>query len=155
MKKNKCGFTLIEILIVVTVLATLMVIVAFRYTSSQSRARTLENQKRAQDVTIAIEQFLIFNQSERHYPVKKSGGGFVEADELFLESLPDSSRDNLSTTEAPDGVHPQRLYYIDCRDAVTNYIVGVKVAYWDFIKGTVEVVRTGSTDQTAGVECES
>ncbi|MDO4870663.1 MAG: type II secretion system protein [Candidatus Saccharibacteria bacterium] len=155
MRRNYKAFTLIEILIIIAVLATLMVIVAFRYTSSQSRARTLENKKRAQDVTIAVEQFLIFNQSsEAHYPVKKVGGGFVDADKLFVESLPDSVKQVLSTTEAPNGSHTQRIYYINCKDLTTNYVVGIKVAFWNYDKNEVETISTGSTDKDLNVRCE-
>lgn len=143
-----------ELLVTIILLGILVVIVAYRYSDSQNRARTFENHKRAQDVTIAVEQFLMFATKDRHYPVKDPSGGFVPEDKLFMETLPDSARDNLSTIQKPDGQNHQRLYYISCKDSITGHDIGVKVGYWNLMEKRMDTVSTGKTDKDADVTCE-
>lgn len=140
MQKTKPGFTLIEMMLVLAVIATLVVITAYSYNNAQNRARTSENIKRAQDIINMAEQSLALEIYGRKYPDKRS----VEWSS-FKNSLPDAAQRHISETDLPGTHNFQSLTYITCRNNDGD-IAGIKVAYWDYVKHSVEYLKTDGTN---------
>lgn len=100
MKFFSKGFTLAEILVVVSIIGVLASLIAVNVSSSQQRARDSRRQADLQNISGALE---LFRATNRSYPVQSSGPVAVDGSILnstlvptFLGNLPKDPHPNLS-----------------------------------------------------------
>ena len=81
MRNGNCSaFTLIELLIVITIIAVLASIALPAYNGVQERANQTKDLSNAKQISLALRQFAIDNNGS--YPAKKSGADYSTATDL-------------------------------------------------------------------------
>ncbi len=144
------GFTLVELLIVIVVIAILATISIVAYTGVQNRAKTSTGQSLASQV---LSKATIQYTTTGKYPASVAdfgapatpGGTDYKSPESQLD---DSSKSNvlpgpIAQTASTDG---KKVGYEPC-DATT--LTGAKVTYWDFTKDDAN----NPVVETAGSGC--
>lgn len=138
------GFTIVELLIVIVVIAILAAITIVAYNGIQNRARTSAGQSLANSVAKKVEAF---NAIESVYPtldeLKANTGAGTE------KNAADAKLDNASAVIAPtlnadNAANGGVVSYVQC----TSTKGGI-VAYWDYQANKAVGIRTGDTGTAA------
>ncbi len=128
--KNR-GFTLVELLIVIVIIAILTVISLIAYNGIQNQAKTSASQGVVKNVA---DKAQIYNTEENGYPEKiadmsasgKSGKAW------YFESQAYTETGDTAPTTAPTGENAaKQVAYKVCKDAHGNK-VGAKIWGWNF-----------------------
>lgn len=100
--RNTSGFTLVEILVVITILAILMTIGITVYSGVQKNARDLRRKSDLRTIKIALE---LYYQSKGSYPIAASaasyGGGGYKFSTGTQPWIPELTEDYISSGELP------------------------------------------------------
>ena len=146
-KKNQKGFTLVELLIVVVIIAILAAISTIAYTGIQNRAATGAGQQLASQIAKKIELYYALNSE---YPTTRTQ---IQASEVTrIEGLANvGSADNtpIMLTSTADTIF-QASFTLTPQVArngtavrITGSASGGNVHYWDYTTGTEVLVKYG------------
>lgn len=137
---SKRGFTLVELLIVIVVIAILAAISIVAYNGVQNRGKASAAQSLASQVAKKAEAW---NTVESTYPTLaefKGNTGDNTADN------PDTAK--LDNSDAVTGTVPtdeKTVQYLVCSDTVKN--VGFQVMWYNAVTGGTEAINGGNVDQ--------
>ena len=152
MRTKSTGFTIVELLIVVVIIAILAAITIVAYNGIQNRAKTSSAQSAANS---AIKKAEAFNADDTSptagYP--NAGSQLTGAASTTLYRLDGVTFGALSAGTAPSS--PSVLRYSACGHngtatapttvaGMTSAIVGSRVEYYDYTSGTISTLRTGN-----------
>ncbi len=134
--KNR-GFTLVELLIVIVIIAILTVISLIAYNGIQNQAKTSASQGVMKNVA---DKAQIYNTQQpdtaNGYPdsVDKLSEAGKSGETWYLEASAYKVGGNAEPTDAPTGADASKtIWYKTCKDA-KNRNVGVTIWGWDFSK---------------------
>jgi general secretion pathway protein G len=104
--RHQLGFTLLELLIVISIIAILIAVVAFSYSQAQKRSRNAQRQSDLNKIALALEEYY---SDHREYPeasqlncmVTGSGGGCEAPNNIYLNQTPLDPLDNTPYTYTP------------------------------------------------------
>ena len=119
MKSNQSGFTIVELLIVIVVIAILAAITIVAYNGIQSRAKTRSAQAAANTIVKKAEAANTINSG---YPT--ATGNFTSEASLTGSGITLAA----DITAAPSA--PATVQYIACGSGT-----GAKITYWDYTAG--------------------
>ncbi len=147
---NQKGFTIVELLIVIVVIAILAAISIVAYTGIQNNARTSAAQSAAASVRDVAEAF---NSVHGRYPTTKAeftAGAPTGATETAVAKLPgDITFVTAAPTSAP--TTPKTVRVVSRGPASPSTAVnGFIIYYWDYKENAVASVTTGVTTGTDG-----
>lgn len=142
--KNR-GFTLVELLIVIVIIAILTVISLIAYNGIQNRARTTTAESSAK--TLADKAQIFFTQKS-HYPDAAdvaSGGAMFAAGNANEPWHIDSNALSVSSTAIVDGTAPDKENTLNYKRCGTGDGTGFQVTYYDYneAKAKNRTVGTG------------
>ena len=130
------GFTLVELLIVIVVIAILAAISIAAYNGVSNKARDGERLASARDI---INAAAVYNSEKGHWPTIAELGSFNTI------RLPDQVKSRLGTT-APSPTDKSKYLYELCGTAPN--VTGAKVTYWkeaiDGHEAHEKIVSSGS-----------
>ena len=115
MKKTTSGFTIVELLIVIVVIAILAAITAVAYNGIQARARDNRRSNDSTEIQKALELYKIDNND---YPT--SGGGYYESTNANWTTLATALKPYMSNLPV-DPLNDANHYYRYIRPAGTSY----------------------------------
>lgn len=147
LKQNQKGFTIVELLIVIVVIAILAAISIVAFTGIQQRGR---DSGRASDVSNIVKALTAYVTDEPGAP-NNGGGGVWPADAAAaVTALNNYSAANLSSEitskltlgAAPTGSTPDQYSYIPCTTGGT--VTGAEIGYWKENGGAPEEVVAGN-----------
>ena len=122
-RKNS-GFTIVELLIVIVVIAILATISIVAYTGIQNRAKTSSGQSLASQVEKKAQAFYTINN---RYP--DNFAGFASVPEAALEGIT-SGQLLAATVTSSTHANGKAISYVPCGTAGSH--TGATIAYWDF-----------------------
>jgi len=98
MRRGKSGFSLVELMVVVSIIAILMALGSVSYTTAQKKARDASRRGDMRSIQNAMEQYYVANGE---YP---NGCGGLSTPEFLPGGLPDDPKPSLSyVCDSPDG----------------------------------------------------
>lgn len=147
LQNNKqSGFTIVELLIVIVVIAILAAISIVTFSGIQNRARTSSGQQLANQVE---KKAVAFNAINSSYP--GSFEAFGSEEDSKLEGITSANLKTDGTIDGDTSSGGKNVSYVPCgvtgSDAAAR-ATGAKIAYWDFAKGTPAAV-----EKTLGTGC--
>ncbi len=149
MKKLK-AFTLVELLITVTVLAVLATIGVGTYSSYLKRTRTLKNETAAKEI---LQQADVFRTAYRRYPIStidclEKTERLCKEGQSFQTLLGEETRKQLNegVLNPPSINYTSSLVMKFCLRRSDSVSVGATVDYWDLQKEEIVTVRFGNTE---------
>ncbi|MEI8067764.1 MAG: type II secretion system protein [Candidatus Shapirobacteria bacterium] len=86
--KNKKGFTLIEMLVVISIIAILTALISVSFSMAQKKARDSRRMQDMKSLQTAAEQYYSSNDST--YPLSL---GLLSVDGLYIQSIPKDPKD--------------------------------------------------------------
>ncbi len=135
MKKQNLsrGFTIVELLIVIVIIAILAAVSIVAYNGIQARAKTATGQALASQIAKKAEAY---NTVQSAYP----------ADVASFASVPEAALDDAAAVvtgpvTAETGNGGANVGFEICGDASNQ--TGVKVSYWDYSAGNVAYQNAG------------
>lgn len=146
-KTKQSGFTLVELLIVIVVIAILAAISIVAYTGIQNRARTSTGQQLAAQVESKAQAFYTVAAG---YP--ETYAEFSKISESQLEGLASANFKTTVLTNAADGDQGKSISYEKCGTATSttadgvsvNIVTGAKISYWDYSKDAISTKTIGT-----------
>ncbi len=142
-KVKQSGFTIVELLIVIVVIAILAAITIVAYNGIQNRAKSSASQSLAANVAKKIEAY---NTIGGVYPATVADFTGNVAPAGYTGSMAEAKLDNASSVVATNPMTASAstngtiVSYIPCTTASR----GGYVVYWDFSNSVQAVVRAGS-----------
>lgn len=142
------GFTIVELLIVIVVIAILAAISIVAYSGIQNRAKTSSGQQLAAQVEKKAQAYYTILNT---YPVDKAGFANTEAQEAALEGdvafVTTAFTPALTPTEGANG---EAIGYVACNDGAATTtqadVTGVKISYYDYAESSVETRVLGDCE---------
>lgn len=124
LRTNQKGFTIVELLIVIVVIAILAAISIVAYTGIQQRAKTSAGQSLASQVEKKAQAYYTVNS---RYP--DDYAGFAGVDVATLEGI---SSGQLLTSTITSSTHQEgkAVSYVPC--GTSGARTGATIAYWSF-----------------------
>ncbi len=142
LKTNQKGFTIVELLIVIVVIAILAAISIVAYTGIQDRARTSTGQQLAAQVQTKAQAFYTLKSA---YPADFDAFNATDVKEANLEGMTSTQMlsDTVTKTSANSG---KAVSYKPCTASGATAPTGADISYWDFTvsTGNVKTTRVGS-----------
>lgn len=146
--KNE-GFTLVELLIVIVVIAILAAITIVAYNGVQNRAHTTAANSAASTV---IKKAALYQTTYQDYPA--SLGDLTTADTTkdpaFSQGSPafvpssDVTSAAATLTAKPTGSDADKtVFYTTCSTGTPASVTGAKAVYWDFSGNVAKTLTTG------------
>ncbi len=149
LKTNQKGFTIVELLIVIVVIAILAAISIVAYTGIQDRARTSTGQQLAAQVQTKAQAFYTVASA---YP-----GNYAAFDAVKEAKLEGMTTGQLKTTEnladKADADSGKKVSYFPCGTATTATVentanvstyTGARISYWDFTENKLVTKNVGT-----------
>lgn len=140
------GFTIVELLIVVVIIAILAAITIVAYNGIQNRAKTSSAAASAASLQKKVEAYAI-DTSGGLYPTTVATLGTDSAKSYYITS---SVKPTVTGAVAIDGTvlsaaptDPKIINFYTCNSAK-----GYQIKYWDFVNSAVLLINGG--DQSAG-----
>lgn len=147
LKKDR-GFTIVELLIVIVVIAILAAITIVAYNGIQNRAKTSSGQAAASNVQKKVESY---NAAVGSYPTGAANGDAFEA---LLNGQTESTIGSIQIA-VPTSTNGQNT--VQVQYCTTAGVTGVRLAWFDFSAGAIVadaskivVLFSGSTCGTWG-----
>ena len=135
---NQKGFTIVELLIVIVVIAILAAISIVAYTGIQSRAKTSSGQQLASQVEKKAQAFYVINNA---YPANYAG--FAGTSEAALEGIPTGNLLIQGTITSSEGADGKTIAYQPCGTAPHT---GARITYFNYS-------TNASVQKTVGTGC--
>lgn len=127
------GFTLVELLIVIVVIAILAAISIIAYNGVQDRAKTSAGQSLAREIENKTQLYFV---AETTYPSQQNDFADVDASRLDEDIKPfAATADTLDETTADNG---NVIAYVPCTNPGTDpattddTVTGVRIFYWSY-----------------------
>jgi prepilin-type N-terminal cleavage/methylation domain-containing protein len=142
------GFTIVELLIVIVVIAILAAITIVAYNGIQNRAKSSASQSLASNVTKKVEAY---NTIGGVYPATVADFTGNVAPSGYTGSMIEAKLDNPSSVVATNpmtaavSANGTVVSYVPC----TTASKGGYIVYWDFANSTQAVLRAGSAPTLA------
>ena len=140
MKKSR-GFTIVELLIVIVVIAILAAITIVAYNGIQNRAKTQSAQSAANSLMKKIEAY---NAATGSYPSATTNAAYTTALNGQTESSITGSGITLGTPSSSNGTTT-----VEVANCATAGATGTRIRFWDFttngLSSTTYTVNTNST----------
>ncbi len=143
---NKKAFTIIEILITITIISIIFGISAFTYQHAQQKTKTDQNYYHANEVIQAVERFKGINTGGSRYPTVNnlsSPTDFADFDQGFKDLLSSETKKRLTFATADFDQDKKKIRFETC--IRNDQPVGVQVFYWDLIDNTAKQLNSGKT----------
>lgn len=147
LQNNKqSGFTIVELLIVIVVIAILAAISVVTFTGIQNRARTSSGQQLASQVETKAQAFYTVAAG---YP--KEYSEFEKIKESKLEGIAAANFKSAALADGPAGDQGKSISYEKCgtesattADGVSvNIVTGAKISYWDYTANAIKTKTIG------------
>lgn len=141
------GFTLVELLIVIVVIAILAAITIIAYNGVQNKAHTTAANSAASEV---IKKAALYQTENNAYPatlsvLQTATAGFTTSDPAFLSSS--DVHDQGSTVMSSGPSQDNTVFYYKCTGGN-----GAMAVYWDYSASATKVLTTG-TATVSGATC--
>ncbi len=157
-KQNKqAGFTIVELLIVIVVIAILAAITIVAYNGIQNRAKTSSAQSAANIADKKAEAYAVDGPTGK-YPVAATDLTSAASTTTYVVTA-----GSVDFTTAPSATAaPNSIIFRKCGTGspanqaaiTTSNIVGVQFLYWNYTNGNANSFTTaGSDSSTSGVTC--
>lgn len=146
--KDERGFTIVELLIVIVVIAILAAITIVAYNGIQNRARTTEAAANAKEVLNKAETFNADattangNATTPGYPTDSAALKAATGTAALSSKV-----NTLTGATAPASGTPTVIQYLPC-PTTGSPKTGAKVGYWDYTTSAVVYLNAGSATGT-------
>jgi prepilin-type N-terminal cleavage/methylation domain-containing protein len=146
--KDERGFTIVELLIVIVVIAILAAIVIVAYNGIQNRAKTQSANASATVVQKKIEAYAAANNGS--YPSATTNAAYTTALNTYTESSISSTGITLGTPTGASGDEKKiEVAYCNAPAGATGY----RVRFWDFGANPAAISATTLTGNLNNTPC--
>lgn len=154
MKKTQQGFTIVELLIVIVVIAILAAITIVAYNGIQARAKTSSANQAATQVAKKAE---LYNADDT-----TSASGYPVSGSILTGAASTTTYQVTGVTFGTPAASatPSTLVYQKCGHTGTTttpttaasitVTTGAKIGYWDYVAGSTQYVNAGQTSGSVG-----
>lgn len=155
---HKSAFTMIEVLIIVSIIGTLTAIGLVSYNGHLLHSRTNQNKINAEEVS---QKVTTWANTYKIYPnqIKQSNKGLeydynnvsTDQQQLFIDTISEDAREQVLKGEInnPSETNPEGILVEFChRPDDENTSIGARITYWNLVDKKVEHVYAGNGDET-------
>ena len=141
---SRDGFTIVELLIVLIVIAILAAISIVAYTGVQNKARTT----RAQDTgTVVLEQAIAYQVAQSFYPPTRAA-----FDSIDVSKLPADIQFVFGSPNASNGQTGVKYEICNGSTGSNSRPAGIKVSYYNYTNGGQVFLEQGEAYDCSGVD---
>lgn len=142
--QSRKGFTIVELLIVIVVIAILAAISLVTYNGFQNRARTTRSQDTG---TTVFEQAIAYQVNQSYYPPTRAAFDTIDVSRL--------SADVAFVFGSPNATNGQTgVKYEICNGSSGSSArpAGIKVTYYDYTTSSLVILEKGEAYDCSGVD---